>query len=329
MTSSGSIGADDAPVVPEAANPARTVILLGPQGHHSTIAEHLAAHDIDGRIATVTAGWQEREDEIHELQTHLDGRSVSLRLHARADEIFQADPALAELHHERQNRLQLLRRLYAIRLDHVMEAALTLARREGSEPILEQQRAAAVAAVRALDIEHRDAIRDIHTEFDERLLLDEHPEVMRHREEISQLVNDVQAIAIAGGHVAVLLNRLRLFDGPRLGKSLPIIGWSAGAMVLCEWVVLYHDSPPQGAGNAELFEEGLGLVKNVVALPHAQKRLTVNDPYLVGRFAQRFNWARCLMMDDGAAITFAQGDWTASPETRQLFVDGHVGDVAR
>jgi hypothetical protein len=210
-----------------------------------------------------------------------------------------------------------------------MEAALTLARREGNEPILEQQRAAAVGAVRALDIEHRDAIREIHAEFDQRLALDAHPEVMRHREEIGSLLKDVEAIAIAGGHVAVLLNRLRMFDGPHLDRSLPIIGWSAGAMVLCEWVVLYHDSPPQGAGNAELFEEGLGLVKNVVALPHPGKRLTLHDPYLVGRFAQRFNWARCLAMDEGAAMTFAQGGWSARPETRQLNPDGHVGEVAQ
>lgn len=326
MTSHQPNGAN---VVPEPADPGRTVILLGPQGHHSTVADHLAAHGLHGRIATVTAGWQEREDEIHDLQNHLDGRSVNLRLHARADEIFRADPGFAELHHERQVRLRLLRRLYAIRLDHAMEAALTLARRAGSEPVLEQQRGAAVAAVRALDIEHRDAIRAIHAEFDERLAFDQHHEVMRHREEISQLLNDVEAIAIAGGHVAVLLNRLRLFDGPQLNSSLPIIGWSAGAMVLCEWVVLYHDSPPQGAGNAELFEEGLGLAKNVVALPHAQKRLAVDDPLRIGRFAQRFNWARCLAMDDGSAIGFANGDWFASPETRQLFDDGHVGEVPR
>jgi peptidase E len=277
----------------------------------------------------VTAGWQEREDEIHDLQTHLDGRSANLRLHARADEIFRADPGLAELHHERQDRLRLLRRLYAIRLDYMMEAALTLARREGSESILEQQREAAVAAVRALDIEHRDTIREIHSEYDERLALNQHHEVMRHREEISQLLDDVEAIAIAGGHVAVLLNRLRLFDGPHLNRSLPIIGWSAGAMVLCEWVVLYHDSPPQGAGNAELFEEGLGLARNVVVLPHAQKRLAVDDTLRIGRFARRFNWARCLVMDEGAAIGFADGDWFTSPETQQLFADGHIGEVPR
>ena len=328
MTAASSSAADSAAVEPAAADAGRTVILLGPQGHRATVAEHLATQGIDGRIATVTAGWQEREDEVQELQALLDGRSVNLRLYARSEQIFQADQALAELHRERQNRLRLLRRLYAVRLDHVLEAALTLARWEGNEPVLEQQRAAAVAAVRALDIEHRDEIRNIHAEFNERLALDEHPEVMRHRAEISQILEDVDAIAIAGGHVAVLLNRLRLFDGPRLGKSLPIIGWSAGAMVLCEWVVLYHDSPPQGEGNAELFEEGLGLAKNVVALPHAQHRLSMDDPHRVGRFAQRFAWARCLAMDDGAALTFNQGGWTVSAETRQLHVDGHVGEVS-
>ena len=67
---------------------------------------------------------------------------------------------------------------------------------------------------------------------------------------------------------------------------------------------------------------------HVVVLPHAQHRLSMDDPHRVGRFAQRFAWARCLAMDDGAALTFNQGGWTVSAETRQLHVDGHVGEVS-
>ncbi len=65
---------------------------------------------------------------------------------------------------------------------------------------------------------------------------------------------------IAGGHVAVLLNRMRLF---RLGEELakkPLIAWSAGAMALSERIVLFHHHAPQGRRDAELLDAGLGIV---------------------------------------------------------------------
>ena len=39
-----------------------------------------------------------------------------------------------------------------------------------------------------------------------------------------------------------------------------VVAWSAGAMVLTERVVLFHDDPPHGAGIAEVLDVGLGLV---------------------------------------------------------------------
>ena len=78
---------------------------------------------------------------------------------------------------------------------------------------------------------------------------------------------------IAGGHVAVLVNRLRLFGMRALLGHKPIAAWSAGAMALTTRVLLFHDRPPQGAGNAEIFEHGLDLVPDAVFLPHAATRL--------------------------------------------------------
>ena len=313
---------------PRSADPARTVALLGPQGDRPTLAEHLAALGIEGPIATVTAGWQEREDEVQALQTHLDGRSVNLRLYARTEEILREDPELMALHRERQSKLQRLRQLYGVRLDHAMEAALSLVQRPGDDPILERQRTAAIESLRDLDTEHLACVKEIRDEYRGRLAFGERPAVRRHREEVAEIVSRSAAIAIAGGHVAVLLNRLRLFDGPRLAVTLPILGWSAGAMVLGERVVLYHDTPPQGAGNAEVFEEGLGVVRGVVPLPHARRRLLLDDRHRVRRFAHRFSPARCFAMDDGAAITFRDGAWSATAETRELYADGGVGAVA-
>ncbi len=40
-------------------------------------------------------------------------------------------------------------------------------------------------------------------------------------------------------------------------------------MALSSRVLLFHDYPPQGAGAAEVFERGLGLVPDAVFLPHA------------------------------------------------------------
>ena len=69
MTATGGSAADFARIEPTVAQADRTVILLGPQGYHSTVAEHLSALGIEGRIATITAGW-------HTLVRVWDGREV-------------------------------------------------------------------------------------------------------------------------------------------------------------------------------------------------------------------------------------------------------------
>ena len=48
------------------------------------------------------------------------------------------------------------------------------------------------------------------------------------------------ALAIAGGHVGVLLRCLKLF-GVSPPAELPVVAWSAGAMALTDRVVLYND----------------------------------------------------------------------------------------
>jgi len=110
------------------------------------------------------------------------------------------------------------------------------------------------------------------------------------------------ALAIAGGHVGVLRNRLWLFDVVPVARKGPILAWSAGSMALCERIVLFHDSPPQGPGDAEVFEEGFGVCPGIVPLPHARRRLRLDDPTRVSLFARRFAPARAVVMDDGAIL---------------------------
>lgn len=311
--------------VPKAAGRGQTVILLGPQSHKETLASELKAHGIRGRIATVTAGWQEREDEVQPLHAHLEGRSENLRLHSRADDVFAEHPDLEEAHRERQVRLRDLQDLYNVRVEHAMAAVAELARSSLRGDLVEEQWRASVATVAAIDAEHMEDIRGIHGEFAGRLDFGKRAAVRRHRREITKILGECDALAIAGGHVAVLLNRLRLFDIAKSWNDGPVVAWAAGAMVLTERVVLYHDSPPQGPGNPEVLEIGLGLVRGIVALPHAEHRLRLDDPDRVSRFAMRFAPLRCVAMDDGARLTIGPDGWSASDRSKQLNADGTVG----
>jgi hypothetical protein len=69
-------------------------------------------------------------------------------------------------------------------------------------------------------------------------------------------------------------------------------------MAISERVLLFHDHPPQGAGNAEIFEAGLGLVRGAVFLPHASSRLALDDRTRVALLARRLSPAACLTLDD-------------------------------
>ena len=49
----------------------RRLGLLGPQRFDPTLAQAVQALGLDGSLATVTAGWREREAEVDELHDHL------------------------------------------------------------------------------------------------------------------------------------------------------------------------------------------------------------------------------------------------------------------
>ena len=65
----------------------RRVILLGPQRLHPTLIHAVDSLGVRGRIAAVTAGWEEREGEDHELSAHLGGRSFNLRIWERGEDV--------------------------------------------------------------------------------------------------------------------------------------------------------------------------------------------------------------------------------------------------
>lgn len=300
--------------------------LLGPQRLKPTLAEAARALGVDEHapIATVTAGWQEREREDRELHEHLGGRTVNLELYARAEGVFQADPELEQAFRERLTLLRELQALYRVRLFHAMAACLALLRRAGDSGPLRLERTDAIEALRALDEAHVQRVAVVHQEFEQRWRPLERPAVARQREQIAALLRDAAAVAIAGGQVAVLLNRLRLFGVPALLDGATVLAWSAGAMAVSDRVVLFHDAPPHGPGYAEVFGAGLGLAPDLLPFPHARRRLRLDDALRVQLTARRFAPAACVPLDDGERVDWIDGDWRFLPGARRMAPEGKL-----
>jgi hypothetical protein len=294
------------------------VLLLGPQYRAPNLREALDHAGLRGPLVTITAGWQEREGELAALEEHLGCRARDLRLYERAEALFAHEPALHEAHRARQNDLRRLQDLYRVRLDHAKAAARELLRDEDDSPLARKARRDAVAALRRLDDEHLRDIRARHRRFDAGWPAERTPVLAAQVEEIEHLVGTAALVCIAGGHVAVLLNRLRLFGLGRVLRTRPVVAWSAGAMAIAERVVLFHDHPPQGAGNAELFEAGLGLVRDAVLLPHAATRLATGDRHRVALLARRLAPATGYTLDDGSRLLWRRGRLAEAAGSQRL-----------
>lgn len=302
--------------------PPRAVVLLGAQRFDPTLGAAVAAYDVDGPIATVTAGWQERESDDQDLHEHLGRRTVNLHLYERAQDVFRSDPELHAAHRRRQEVLRHKQDFYRIRLEHELDAAHVIRTRAAPPEILAEEHAASVESIRELDAWHLAQCARVRAEFDERWRPFERKAVARHRREIEQVLAGCAALAVAGGHVAVLLNRLLFFGLGELVDGHAVFAWTAGAMCVCERVVLFHDAPPQGPGAAEVLDRGLGLAPEVVALPHPETRLRLDEGERVSMMARRFAPARCLALPANSRVTWADGRLDVDPGVTLLREDG-------
>jgi hypothetical protein len=278
-------------------------ILLGPQSPAPNLRQAVDSINVPGPIVVITAGWRDSEGEIDELRKDIGRPVEDLALYQRAENVFASEPELRELKRERQDKLRELQKLYRIRLSPALTAARRLMQAKADPELLLLEQRAAVAQLRALDRHHLRHILTLHREFDRRRSSLHIPLALAQREEVHGLVEKAGLVLIAGGHVAVLLNRIRLF---RLGELLaqkPLIAWSAGAMALSERIVLFHQKAPQGKSDAEVLDAGLGIVRRRVLLPHARTRLDWRNQNRLALFSRRFSPAVCCTLDSGSMIT--------------------------
>jgi hypothetical protein len=294
------------------------VVLLGPQ-RRPTVDLVIRSLEVDGPVATVTAGWQEREPDDGELSARLGGRDVNLGLYRRWLDVQDRDPEYAAAEGRLQELLAELRDSYLLRLDYALRAVYALQHRSRPRvaPIRE-----AVAAVRELDEAHLRHVNDMRGEFFERLSPHDRPVIAEHRAAVTGLLGQAAALVVAGGHVGVLADVLHLFNVAAALRA-PVIAWSAGAMALAERIVLFHDRSPQGPSHAEVYGSGLSVFRGLVPLPHARTRLLLDDASRMEVFAWRFAPARCILLDSGTRVD-TDSEGARPPRGRVLGEDGHV-----
>ncbi len=304
-----------------------TLTLLGPQYRAPNLRAVLAAQGLQGPFVSISAGWQEREGELDELRSHLDAEVHDLRIYERSERVFEQDSALRSEHRQRQAELQEMQELYQLQLAHAKDAARETFVHDGTPALVRRAQRQSIAALRRLDRAHLSAIRAAHMTFNARTDHANRPAIATAVAQISRYVDQASAVLVAGGHVAVLLNRLRLLGGAALFADKPVIAWSAGAMAMCDTVALFHDSPPQGRANVEVFDQGLGLAGGAIVLPHAASRLNLADAVRVRILARRFAPTRCLTLEDGTILEFKDRKLVHGIMAHRLMRDGTLLEV--
>lgn len=277
------------------------ITLLGPQrstgAARAAVAELMPAHG----IATINAGWQEREPDTAEFDDVLGGRMINVSLFARWQQLLASDPEYATAERRLTARLDAARTLYRARLAHAMAALVDVAGHDVEPDLTGGAVADCIRTLRALDEYQWQRVAAIRHDFYAEVRLGDRDSVLGHRYAIGEATKDCAGWVVAGGHVAVLLHLLHIFGLVALIRP-PVIAWSAGAMALSERVMLFHDHLVDGPSVPELYAEGLGLYAGVLPLPHAKRRLHLDDHQRMRWMADRFAPRTLVKLPDGARL---------------------------
>src|SRR5262245_1489798 len=159
----------------------RTVVLLGPQRLQPTLVEAVDKVGVSGAVAAVTAGWQEREGEIDELSEHLKRSVINLELFRRGEDVFARDPEFLLAAGDFLDRRKKLQDLYRIRLSHAKAAIRELLASPAPHELLEPEVERAIQALRLVDAEHLERMRELNTAFYDEWTPAERPAIAEHR----------------------------------------------------------------------------------------------------------------------------------------------------
>lgn len=323
---------------PESAAP--RITLLGPQ-RQPRLKSVVAGLGLSGaHFATITAGWRDRESDDAVLVEELGGRTTNLRLWSLMQQVWESDPELERGDRERRAMLEELQELYLIGL---MQAAEAVARMTSQPPrhagVQEMAVQDAMDIMRDMDERHLERVEEVHQGFYARYEPQHRDAVVAARFAVGNAVAGADAVVIPGGHVSVLLGALHLFNlapaladpgppdadpagaPPRLHR--PIVAWGAGAMALTERVLLFFDNSVVSPGVSEMLGKGLGLTRDLVALPSPRQRLELKNPARMRRLASRVAPAAAVLLEEQTEVTLGE-DGRLPAGARVVAPDGSV-----
>ncbi|MGK0482825.1 MAG: hypothetical protein ACJAQ3_002807 [Planctomycetota bacterium] len=309
----------------------RKVALLGPQHAEPTLRPVLDSAEMPGPYVLVAAGWEEREAETGTLEAHLGESVQNLGAWPACENAFERDTGLKQLMFDRHDRMKDLSRVYRLRLSAELRALRELyARTTPANPdeLVGPELELGFQALQAGDALHRARVAAVNDETFSRA--QERPSLKEDTERMAETLSSAGTLLIAGGHVGILYNRMRLFrvlENLRPGSG--IAGWSAGAMVMTDTLFLFHDAPPRGAGDAVVHGPGFAVAPGIAALPHASSRLDLEDHARVAILSRRLAPMLCTALDDGqSAVRSTGGQWTFSGGTRLLLATGELSEAS-
>ena len=125
--------------------------LLGPQRFLTTAGTVVRSVAAEGPVATVTAGWQDRESADDELHEVMEGRSRNLQLYRRLTEVIETDDHFAAQALAHRDAMDELAGIYSVRLQRALESVYVVARRPARQDIADSAFDDAVRGVRDID----------------------------------------------------------------------------------------------------------------------------------------------------------------------------------
>jgi len=300
----------------------RNLVLLGPQPGYESLRGALNRLQIHGRVALITAGWEETEGEDEALVHAIPNEVVNLRLFRRTEFLFAQDPLVIQMLQKRQDVLRHLRDIYRMRVGYFLRATDKILKASASLVDFRPELESSLNMLRQLDREYYLRTCQVCDNYDLEIDFDNRPSVVAQRNELKEILGSVDAILVAGGHSAIITNRLKIFSILELRPDLPVIAWSGGAMSLAAQMVFFHDRLPQGDCNPEILRAGMAITGRVLPFPDPANRLKLDDSKRMSVLARRFADFSCVLLDPTDWVERRNGTWTAPMETRQLSANG-------
>lgn len=266
----------------------------------------------------------------------------NLSLLREIEELFRAAPPLAEAWRELRTAADTARSFYLEHNAHLIALfRRTLQEAKALDPELTLPRLAAETGHSAANLPlsryalgrelrqafhtleaNDDHLVDLLREIEQRAFdsagMTYHPIWRAARERLEQRILSANAILLFGGRLDLLLDGLRFFRlrepmAEALRRGTTFVAMSAGAMVLCERVIIYNDNA-ETRRDFQLYDRGLELVRDIQMFPHCMERIQTDDSDNLAYLARRFRHHVCVGLNQRSFLLLETSPRRATSE---------------